>query len=307
MASDSGILQEQRLRAWARFFVGLSERKKTPWPKHVENPPYPPPQKPAAGQVSLTFINHASFLLQTGELAILMDPLYSERASPFSFMGPKRVRKPGVAFDALPKIDLVLVSHNHYDHMDLPTLKRLAERDEPRFVTTLGNRDALNRAGIQTVDELDWWETWNQPGVKVTCTPAQHFSARSAFDRDRTLWGGFLIELAGRRILFSGDSGYHSHFRQIGERVGPIDVALLPIGAYRPRWFMREIHMDPSEAVEAHIDLNAALSIGMHFGTIQLTDEGIDEPVTELRRKLAERGLAPDTFQTLGFGESSIL
>jgi L-ascorbate metabolism protein UlaG (beta-lactamase superfamily) len=278
-------------------------RQKVQWPKHVENPSYPLPSRPAPGQVTVTFINHSTFLLQSNELAILTDPLYAERASPVSFAGPRRVRKPGIAFGDLPKIDLVLVSHNHYDHMDLPTLKRLAKRDQPRFVTTLGNRKLLG----QQADELDWWQTWTQPGISITCTPAQHFSARTPFDRNRTLWGGFMIEFAGKRIYFAGDSGYGGHFQQVRERLSPIDLALLPIGAYLPRWFMQPIHMDPSDAVQAHLDLDPALSIGMHFGTIQLTDEGINEPESELQKSLKERGISANRFTTLGFGESSTI
>ena len=284
-------------------FKWALNRNKVQWPKHVENVSYPPPAKPQPGQVAITFINHSTFLLQTNELAILTDPLYSERASPVSFAGPKRVRKPGLAFDQLPKIDLVLVSHNHYDHMDLPTLKRLTERDQPRFVTTLGNRKLLG----PEADELDWWQTWTRPNVSITCTPAEHFSARSAFDRNRTLWGGFLIELGGKRIYFAGDSGYGNHFQQIRDRLSPIDLALLPIGAYLPRWFMQPIHMDPNDAVQAHLDLDPTLSIGMHLGTVQLTDEGINDPESELQKTLAERGISGNRFLTLGVGESSTI
>jgi L-ascorbate metabolism protein UlaG (beta-lactamase superfamily) len=171
-------------------------------------------------------------------------------------------------------------------------------------VTPLGNGRLLRAAGFHRVEELDWWETAGAAPLPVTVTPAQHFSARGPFDRNRALWGGFLIEAGGRRILHAGDSGYGSHFREIAERLGPIDLALVPIGAYEPRWFMKDIHMNPAEAVQAHLDLGARQSIAMHFGTFQLTPEGIDEPVRELTRALQERGTPADRFRVMQVGES---
>src|SRR5207248_210641 len=196
----------------------------------------------------------------------------------------------GVRFDDLPAISLVLLSHNHYDHCDLRTLRALGRRFQPRLVTPLGNGRLLQSAGIRDVEELDWWQSASAAPLPVTLTPAQHFSARGPFDRNRALWGGFLIEARGRRILFAGDSGYGPHFREIAARLSPVDLALLPIGAYEPRWFMQDIHMNPAEAVQAHVDLGARRSLAMHYGTFQLTPEGVDEPVRELTRALRERG-----------------
>ena len=207
-------------------------------------------------------------------------------------------------FDDLPSISLVLLSHNHYDHCDLPTLRLLERRFHPPVVTPLGNGPLLRSAGFRQVEEVDWWETASAAPLPITVTPAQHFSARGMFDRNHALWGGFLIEARGLHILHAGDSGYGPHFREIGARLGPIDLALLPIGAYEPRWFMKDIHMNPAEAVQAHLDLAARQSIAMHFDTFQLTPEGIDEPVRELGKALRERGVPAERFRTAEVGES---
>ena len=274
----------------------------TPWPAEVPVEPRRPPA-PGPGQVVVTFIGHATFLLQSVAGNVLIDPVYYRRAGPLPFVGPRRVRAPGVRFGDLPPISLVLLSHNHYDHCDLGTLRRINQRFRPRFVTPLGNGRLLRSAGIREVEELDWWETRNSR-LPVTVTPSQHFSARGPFDRNRALWGGFLIEIGGLRILHAGDSGYGPHFREIPARLAPIDLALLPIGAYEPRWFMKDIHMDPAEAVQAHLDLAAGRSIAMHYGTFQLTPEGIDEPVRELEKALRERGVAAERFSAVDVGES---
>src|SRR5213079_3629837 len=180
----------------------------------------------------------------------------------------------------------------------------LDRRFQPRLVAPIGNGRLLRSAGIRQVEEIDWWQRASGAPLPVTLTPAQHFSARSMFDRNRALWGGFLIEAGGRRILFAGDSGYGPHWREIATRLGPFDLALLPIGAYEPRWFMKDIHMNPAEAVQAHLDLDAARSVGMHFGTFALTPEGIDDPLIALAEALAVRGVPPQRFRAPEFGES---
>jgi L-ascorbate metabolism protein UlaG (beta-lactamase superfamily) len=198
----------------------------------------------------------------------------------------------------------VLLSHNHYDHCDLGTLRLLERRFHPVAVTPPGNARLLRAAGFQRIEELDWWQASSTAPLPVTVTPAQHFSARTPFDRNRALWGGFLIEAAGHRVFHAGDSGYGSLFREIGERLGPIDLALLPIGAYEPRWFMKDIHMNPAEAVQAHLDLRARRSVAMHFGSFQLTPEAIDQPVRELAKAFGETGVPANQFQTMEVGES---
>jgi L-ascorbate metabolism protein UlaG (beta-lactamase superfamily) len=276
---------------------------RTRWPSEVPVEPRRPPN-PGPGDVVITFVGHATFLIQAPGTNLLIDPMYSNRAGPVSFAGPRRVRAPGVRFDDLPPISLVLLSHNHYDHCDGPTLRLLERRFHPPVVTPVGNGRLLRSAGFRWVEEIDWWETASAAPLPITLTPAQHFSARHMFDRNRALWGGFLIEAGGRRILHAGDSGYGPHFREIAARLGPVDLALLPIGAYEPRWFMKDIHMTPAEAVQAHLDLAARQSIAMHFGTFQLTPEGIDEPVRELAKALVERGVAAERFRAVEVGES---
>jgi L-ascorbate metabolism protein UlaG (beta-lactamase superfamily) len=276
---------------------------RTPWPAEV---PVEPRRPPSLGpdEVIVTFVGHATFLIQTGAPSILIDPVYNRRASPVSFAGPRRVRAPGVRFDDLPTISLVLLSHNHYDHCDLGTLQLLDQRFHAPVVTPLGNGRLLRSAGIGRIEEIDWWGTASTAPLPITLTPAQHFSARNMFDRNRALWGGFLIEISDRRILFAGDTGYGPHFPEIAARLSPIDLALLPIGAYEPRWFMKDIHMNPAEAVQAHLDVGARRSIAMHFGTFQLTPEGIDDPPRELANALRGRAVPADRFRTLEVGES---
>ena len=260
-------------------------------------------------KIAATFIGHSTFLLHVGGVNILTDPIFSERSSPVSWAGPKRVTPPGLPFEKLPRIDLVLVSHNHYDHMDGPTLRLLRREFDPFFVTGLGNVRWLRRlAGIQKAIELDWWSAHQfRDEMTITMTPSQHFSSRSMFDRDRTLWGGFLIGVGARQIYFAGDSGYADHFKEIAEKAGCIDLALLPIGSYEPRWFMKLAHVNPQEAVQAHLDLNPRQSIAMHFGTFQLTDEGIEAPIEDLRTALRQRGVEESKFCVLNFGETLIL
>ena len=285
--------------------------QRKPWPRWVENGARYAPRAVAPGELAITWVNHSTFLIQAAGRALLTDPVWSHRASPLGWVGPGRVRPPGVPFDALPPIDVVLVSHNHYDHMDLATLRRLQRTFGSRIVTTLGNKAYLERRGLRDVAELDWYDTAGPDlagaGLAVTATPAQHFSARTPFDRNRTLWAGFALALGGRRLFFAGDSGYHAHFADIGARLGPFDAALVPIGAYEPRWFMSAAHMNPDEAVRAHLDLRSRLSIAMHFGCFQLTDEGIDEPVRDLARALEAHRVDPLQFRVLDPGDTLVL
>jgi L-ascorbate metabolism protein UlaG (beta-lactamase superfamily) len=276
---------------------------KTPWPARLDQPARLPLPRDGADAV-VTFIGHSTFLIQTAAGNILTDPMYSERAGPL-FFGPRRVRQPAVRFDDLPPISVVLLSHNHYDHCDRRTLGMLAARFDPIVVTPLGNRRLAESAGIRHVEELDWWQAATIAALPITMTPAHHFSARTPFDRDRALWGGFVLVAGRTRIYFAGDTAYAPFFPELRRRLGPIDLALLPIGAYEPRWFMRAVHMNPAEAVQAHLDLGGPESIGMHFGTFQLTAEGIDEPLRALDAACREKGVAPSRFRTLGFGDSA--
>src|SRR5579885_1062640 len=275
----------------------FSAERGTRWPLHVEN--HRRPQLPAAvpaGQVAVTFIGHATFLLQLAGTNILTDPMFSEKAGPFGRLGPRRVRAPALRREQLPPLDLVLISHNHYDHLDLDSLRWLRHERQPRVVSTLGNGHWLQKRGLPGVAELDWWQTLRiTPELELICTPAQHFAARTPWDRCRTLWAGFALRLAGGgTVYFCGDSGYGPHFTEIGERLGGCDLAFLPIGAYEPRWFMAPVHMNPEEAVRAHRDLRARRSLGMHFGTFQLTDEAIDAPLLALAEARAVHGITAE-------------
>jgi len=307
---NPGAPQARGLGAVLRWQL---QRGRARWPAHVPNSPFPPPPATIApGYVSLTFIGHSTFLIRVpgahGITSILTDPIFSERCFPVQWMGPRRVRAPGLALTALPPIDAVLLSHNHFDHMDLPSLRALHRRFRPKVLTTLGNARPLHDAGVPNAIELDWWQdSWlGAPGsaIHVTATPARHFSARGAHDRNKTLWAGFMLDVDGGRLLFAGDSGAGPHWTAIRSRLGPPAVALLPIGAYLPRSIMQAVHMDPAEAVRARADLGARRAVGMHFGTFQLTDEAIDAPLQALRETRATSGLQPEDFDVLGFGET---
>jgi L-ascorbate metabolism protein UlaG (beta-lactamase superfamily) len=236
-------------------------------------------------------------------LNILTDPVWSERASPVSFLGPRRHRLPGIEFDRLPPIHAVLLSHNHYDHLDLPTLRRLAaSRQQPIFVAPLGLDRYLESRGITPARQLDWGDSLAVPGATIHAVPAIHFSGRSPFDRNQTLWSGYVIQSAFGTIYFAGDTGFGPHFAWIRDRFGAPRLALLPIGAYEPRWFMSPVHMNPEEALEAHRILGATTSIAIHHGTFQLADEAIDAP---RRRLLACEG--GDSFRVLENGQCALL
>jgi L-ascorbate metabolism protein UlaG (beta-lactamase superfamily) len=275
------------------------------WPRWVEQNMAPSlPHALQAGECAITFVNHITFLLQFRELNVLTDPVYAERASPVQFAGPRRVHAPGIAFDALPRIDLVLVSHNHYDHLDLGTLERLERVHRPLFLTGLGNAAFLQQHGLTRVREFDWWHAHQDHGYRCTYVPAQHWSGRALRGRNRTLWGGFMLEADDCAVYFAGDTGYWTHFATIRERLGAPDVALLPIGAYEPRWFMRDQHMNPADAVRAHLDLQARRSVATHFGCFQLTDEAIDAPVLALAEAREHAGIAEQEFRALRPGET---
>ncbi len=277
--------------------------RRAAWPARSESATgATPPPRPQAGTIRYCVVNHATVLIQTATLNILTDPIWSERTSPLRWVGPRRVCPPGLAFDQLPPIDVVLLSHNHYDHLDLDTLQRLEERDQPRILAGLGNAAFLKSFGFSRVDDLDWWQRLQVKGTPIHFVPGRHFSSRGLSDRYKTLWGGFVIENIGAPIYFAGDTGYGRHFRMIREKFGPMDLSFLPIGAYEPRWFMRDVHMNPQEAVQAHRDLDSRKSVGIHFGTFQLTDEAIDAPARDLAISRQAQRLSPDMFQVPVFG-----
>ena len=263
------------------------------------------PQRVGKGELQITFINHATFLIQMDGLNILTDPLWSDRTSPVSFTGPQRVQQPGVLLDDLPPIDAVVLSHNHYDHLDLPTLKIIAARDKPRMFVGLGNRVLLNKAGINNIREMDWWEQETlSETVTVSFVPAKHFSNRGMCDHNKALWGGFVFEGAAGAVYFAGDTGFGPHFEQIGTHFKHLRLALLPIGAFQPEWFMAPHHMSPQDALKAHFILRALTSVAMHYGTFRLGDDQQNEPVETLRSAIAATDMHSSQFWIMEFGES---
>lgn len=275
---------------------------KTEWPEWIESAPQKVPNEHVDG-LSVTFINHSSFLIQTDGLNILTDPFYSYRASPFTWIGPKRVRDAGVRMEDLPPIDIILVSHNHYEHMDKPALKKLhALFPDAAVYTGLGNIPDIRETGFTNVTEMDWWEETEYKGLTIHFVPARHFSARTLWDRNETLWGGFVLTGNAGNIYFAGDTAKGTHDAMLAERFGGFELALIPIGAYEPRWFMQYSHNNPEEAIQIHKEINSKFSIGMHFGTVQLTDEGIDEPERDLIKAREAAGMPDDEFIVPEFG-----
>lgn len=268
----------------------------------------------AAGQATATWIGHSTVLLQVGGLNVLTDPMWSERAFPVQWAGPRRVMPPAVALDALPPLDVVLLSHSHYDHFDRTTVKRLA-RSHPaatwvvplalgRYVRDFGGRDVI---------ELDWWQAAEVRGAVVRATPARHFSARRFGDRNRTLWSGFVLEIAQRRYYFAGDTAHHPEFAAIGE-LGPFDLVMMPVGAYDPRWFMSIVHVNPEEAVRAYTEIVSShptapmpVMLGIHWGTFRLTDEAMDEPPRRTRNAWRAADLPESRLWIASFGETRVL
>ncbi len=287
---------DRSLRQLLRWQFG---RRKVEWPGEVPVTPAVP--EPEVDALRVTVVGHATALIQAPGLNILTDPVWSERASPVRFAGPKRATAPGIRFDDLPRIDAVLLSHNHYDHMDIDTLRRLHERDRPLVVTPLGNDTILHRhmPGIRTAAG-DWWSRFEiAADTEVHIVPANHWSSRTVRDRRMALWGGFFLRMPVGTLYFAGDTGYGTGaaFKAIHRRLGGCDLALIPIGAYDPRWFMSAQHCDPEEAVRIMLDVGARKAVGIHWGTFALTDEAREEPPERLRATLAGHGIEPGRFE----------
>ncbi len=295
---------------WNAARQGLPRRPVEPIPTQPADLAFLHANRGPGQQPAVTWIGHATVLAQLGGLNVLTDPIFSERASPLSFIGPRREQPPGVALAALPPIDAVLVSHNHYDHLDLPSCRALAAQPggSPLFVVPLGLAAWFRARGVSRVVELDWWQSETLSGIEMQLVPANHWSARGLGDRMKTLWGGFAVFAPDCHLFFAGDTGYSRDFADIRERLAPrqqhggFDLALIPIGAYEPRWFMKEQHVNVEEALKIHADLGAKASLGVHWGTFELTDESLDEPPRQLARQRAALGLAEDAFFTLPIG-----
>ena len=289
------------------FLRWILNRDRGPWRDRVDAPyAAKPAERVGGGAFRVTFVNHSSVLVQMDGVNVLTDPVWSNRVSPFTWVGPRRHRAPGIRFEDLPPLDAVLVSHNHYDHMDVSTLRRLAAaRPAPVFVG-LGNASFLERERVPRARDLDWWQSVQiGKGVTVTAVPARHFSSRSPFDGNRTLWCGFVVSGPSGSWYFAGDTGWGSHFEAIARRFPDLRLAMLPIGAYRPRWFMSPVHIDPDAAVRAHEVLGARTSLAIHWGTFAQADDGELEPVADLEAALAVRPDPKPRFLVLENGEAA--
>lgn len=263
------------------------------------------------GGVRITFVNHSTFLIQVDGINILTDPVWSRRVSPYKKIGPSRKRAPGIRFEDLPRIDVVLLSHNHYDHLDVETMRMIFVSHHPAIIVPLGVKRYLDEQYVKGSEELDWWKATavraregSQQLLTITAVPAQHFSGRGLFDRDRTLWCGYVIQSGAGNIYFSGDTGYNDQtFKEIGQRFGPMKVSMLPIGAYKPTWFMSPIHVSPEEAVCIHREVKSRNSIAMHFGTFPLADDGKDDPLKALLAAMGRENISRDEFIALKEGD----
>lgn len=297
--------QKVKVSGFASLLRWMLTRKPGKWRAFTDTPPgAPPPERVGDRKIRVTFVNHTTILIQTEHLNIITDPVWSERVSPFSWIGPKRHRPPGIRFEDLPPIDLILLSHNHYDHLDIATIKRLHAAHHPLIVTTLGNTQFLASQGVEGSVDMDWWEERTVAGgIEIACVPAEHFSGRGTTDRNQTLWGGFVLKTPNATIYFAADTGFGPQFEQIRARYAPINLSLLPIGAYRPTWFMAPVHMSPADAVNAHQTLGSEESMAIHFGTFHMADDGEFEPIEALHTALDQAGVPREEFWTLDNGE----
>ena len=301
---------ERSLADLLRWQLGLGPNE-PPFVSSDQLPPYAPNivkpdlsriQHPDPDQIQITWIGHSTFLIQMEGVNILTDPIFNDRSSPFSFGGVRRLARPGLMLKDLPPIDVVAISHNHYDHLDKTTIEALG--NQPTYFTPLGLAKWLKKRRRENVVELDWWQVASSAGLKFHSVPVQHFSGRTPFDRNETLWSGWVIEGKMGKIFFAGDTGYSPIFKEIGERFGPIRVSLIPIGAYRPRWFMKPVHVDPPEAIRIHQDTNSIQSIASHWGTFKLSDEPVGEPPRYLEKALKDAGMDEKQFIIMRFGET---
>ncbi|MCW9705478.1 MBL fold metallo-hydrolase [Fodinibius salsisoli] len=289
----------------------FSGNEKGPWYTFTEKdfPNNPKPDERVSGEdLKVTFVNHSTFLLQMEGQNILTDPIWSDRASPYQWIGPKRMRPPGIRFKDLPSIDTVLISHNHYDHLDLQTVKDLQRVHDPLFVVPLGVEQFLHDQGISRTVRLDWWDYHQlDDQFSLTAVPARHFSGRGLFDRNKTLWCGYVLHTPLGNIYFAGDSGYGDFFEKIGEKFGPMHASFIPIGAYKPRWFMAPIHISPEEALQVHQDVNSEQSFAMHFGTFPMADDGMKDPKIDLTAARKELRIPKADFIIPKEGQTEIV
>ena len=292
---------------WERFRKGLPPKRVYDFPLAQSDPAY---LRSNREKTTITWIGHATVLLQLKGKNILTDPQFSQRASPFQWIGPKRVIQPGLVLRDLPAIDIVVISHDHYDSLDDATIMNLFTRDSGEniiFLVPLGLKKHFRDLGISRVQEMDWWDADNAGGLEFIAVPVKHWSKRLFTARNETLWAGWVIRSKDFSFFFAGDSGYTHLFKEIGQRLGPFDLAAIPIGAYEPRWFMRWFHINPEEAVQVHLDVRSRKSVAIHWGTFVLSDEPLDEPPKRLEQARKAQSLSEEEFVALKHGETIIL
>jgi|TARA_B110000444_G_scaffold258249_1_gene298656 L-ascorbate metabolism protein UlaG (beta-lactamase superfamily) len=302
--NTNGIGNDKKFKDFLKWTTDRKDKKAVPIDFEVVEPDFNlinQSEQPFA----ITWIGHASFLYQNKDLNILTDPHLTKRASPISFAGPKRYTKVGMKLEELPPIDLVTISHNHYDHLDLKSVKWIAKKNPNAvFLVPLGVKQWFLNQSIENVIELDWWDQYQMKNTQITFTPVQHWSSRTIFDRNQSLWGGWFIKNNDHSLIHLGDTGYTNDFKEINKKLGAVDLALIPIGAYAPRWFMKFSHMNPSEAVQSFLDLEATKAVGMHWGAFILTDEPVDEPPKMLEEELVLKSIDKKLFITMKHGET---
>lgn len=308
--NDSELVNDEN-KERPSFWSFIKQRRETPkWEmQELPNGESKPKERVDGKEIQVTFVNHATVLIQTEGLNILTDPIWSKRASPFSFIGPKRYMPVGVLFDDLPKIDIILLSHNHYDHMDIDTLKKISNRDEQIIYTHLGVSDYLKKRDINGSIDMDWWDKIDySQEIEIHSVPAQHFSARAISDRNRTLWGGFVVRTQNGDIYFAGDTGYGPFVDQIKENYPEgFRFAMIPIGAYEPRSFMKEMHTSPEDAIMMHKKLGVETSMGIHHGTFNLSLESQFDPSQKIKSLLQEEGNEMVNFFPILNGDTLII
>jgi L-ascorbate metabolism protein UlaG (beta-lactamase superfamily) len=301
---------ERRFSDFLRWRFGLGPNEIPPIPPE-EVPNYKPEsvqpsisliKNPDSNQVQITWIGHSTFLIQIEGINILTDPIFSDYCGPNALLRVERVAPPGVPFEQLPSIHVVLISHNHYDHLDAPTVERLG--NGPSYFVPLGIARWFEKRKLKNIVELDWWQTSSLHGLRFHSVPIQHFSNRTFFDRNKTLWSGWMVETKPARIFFAGDTGYSPVFKEIADRLGPIQISIVPIGAYRPQWFMSPVHVDPPEAIKILKDTHSHMAIAGHWGTFNLSDEPLGEPPIYLRKAMKENSIHEGQFIIMKFGET---
>ena len=290
---------EMRRGGFGKMLRWMFTRPKSDWAWKENAASAKPKERIAESELIVTFVNHATVLIQIKGVNILTDPIWSKRTSPVPGIGPKRYRAPGIAFEDLPPIDLVILSHNHYDHLDLATLRRLLKRHDPRIVCGLGNSDYLARHGVCGAVDLDWWQFIElEPGIVVRCVPAQHFSSRAISDRNKTLWAGFVVETGHGDIYFAGDTGYGPFLEEIKKRYQGFRLGLIPIGAYLPPFIMSHVHASPEEAYRLAGELNVRTMVPIHYGTFRLADDRQDQPLLDLKDAMErENGVSVEILE----------